>query len=232
MKTMKLLLCLLALIPFVGAVADNTDDLKKEINKIKKSNQYIYGEATDSTEEAAHELAEEILTAEINKWKETKKKLQNSANIVVTNKKSLRTTLALRRGNMYRAFVYVKKSDIIAVENSITIADNGDASKQKDLVSSVTSIIPDVVVSLSQCTEYSDLASKIQLYQADGKIKNYARYASLENPKVCYLAIYDKVGKVRAILTPGEERRNVATGAADSETNYSGCGAIGFEVNE
>lgn len=232
MRRTKLLLCLLALIPFVGAAVSDTDELKKEINRIKKSSLYLYGEGTDSTAEAAHELAEEILEAEINKWAATKKRLQNSTSFIVNNKKSLRTTIALPRGNMFRAFVYVKKSDIMAGENSTLVGNTKPVSTVEDITTTVTDVYPDVVVALSGCTEYADLASKIQLFKSDGKIKSFARYADLEQPEACYLAIYDRAGKVLALLTPGSERKNVATGQPDSTSNYSGCGALGFEVNK
>lgn len=232
MRKTKLLLCLLALMPFVGAAVGDTDELKKEINRIKKSSLYLYGEGTDSTAEAAHELAEEILETEINKWAATKKRLQNSTNFIVNNKKSLRTTIALPRGNMFRAFVYVKKSDIMAGENSTLVENTRPVSAIEDMTSTVTDVHPDVVVALSECTEYADLASKIQLFKSDGKIKSFARYADLERPEACYLAIYDRAGKVLALLTPGSERKNVSTGQPDGTSNYSGCGAIGFELNK
>lgn len=218
--------------PFVGAAVGDTDELKKEINRIKKSSLYLYGEGTDSTAEAAHELAEEILETEINKWAATKKRLQNSTNFIVNNKKSLRTTIALPRGNMFRAFVYVKKSDIMAGENSTLVENTRPVSAIEDMTSTVTDVHPDVVVALSECTEYADLASKIQLFKSDGKIKSFARYADLERPEACYLAIYDRAGKVLALLTPGSERKNVSTGQPDGTSNYSGCGAIGFELNK
>jgi len=232
MRKTKLLLCLLALIPLAGAAVNDTDDLKKEINRIKKSSLYLYGEGTDSTAEAAHELAEEILETEINKWAATKKKLQNSTSFIVNNKKSLRTTIALPRGNMFRAFVYVKKSDIMAGENSALVENTKPVSVIEEITSTVTNIYSDVVAALSKCNEYADLTSKIQLFKNDGKIKSFARYADLERPESCYLAIYDRAGKVLALLTPGLERKNVVTGQPDGTGNYSGCGAIGFEVNE
>ena len=76
------------------------------------------------------------------------------------------------------------------------------------------------------------LERKLQQMKAEGKLESYARYAQLDNPEACYLAIYNKEGKVLAILSPGSDRRNVATGRPDGVKNYSGCGAIGFMVNE
>ena len=74
------------------------------------------------------------------------------------------------------------------------------------------------------------MADKVKQMTADGRIKDYARYASLVNPDKCYLVIYNREGKVVAVLTPGPDRRNVKTGQADGVKNYSGCGAIGLEL--
>lgn len=230
MRTGKIFILLLALMSCLCATADDTNDTKKQINKIKKSSQYLYAEANDTTPGAARKLAEELLAAEINKWVETKKKLQGSANIAVNNKRNLWVPLETKRADLYRAFVYVKKNDIIPVDNSEVIENTVLPSTVEDISATVTDTTPDVVAALLKCTEYSDFASKLQLYHADGKIVRYARYTSLEQPEACYLAIYNRAGKMMAILTPGNSRRNVATGAADNEHNYSGCGAIGFEV--
>ena len=83
---LSITLCLLAL---TAAQAGPTDDVKKEINKIKKSSQYIYAESTAPTEEDARAYAEERLFDEVNKWVSTQKKMKGSANLVVNNRKEL-----------------------------------------------------------------------------------------------------------------------------------------------
>ena len=65
-----------------------------------------------------------------------------------------------------------------------------------------------------------------------GRVSFYGRYASLENPDIYYLAIYDRQGSMRAYLTPAPNRKNIASGKTDDVTNYSGCGAIGFLVTD
>ena len=42
-----------------GMAAQNTEDIKKEINNVKRSNSYIYAEATASTMEEAKAVAED-----------------------------------------------------------------------------------------------------------------------------------------------------------------------------
>ena len=102
--------------------------------------------------------------------------------------------------------------------------------KAENLESTAEVIYPAVVMDIAACTEYSDMANKIKQYQQEGKIGSYARYAQLSKPEINYLAIYNKAGKVVAVLTPGDSRINVKTQKADRISNYSGCGAIGFTV--
>ena len=115
-------------------MADDLEDAKKEINRIKKSSQYIYSEVTAPDAQGAKDMAEEILFSEINEWVTKQKKLRNSPNIVINNRKELWTSVELPRGNMIRAFLYVKKSDIIPAENTEVIE---NTSKIEEIKSEV-----------------------------------------------------------------------------------------------
>lgn len=221
---LSITLCLLAL---TAAQAGPTDDVKKEINKIKKSSQYIYAESTAPTEEDARAYAEERLFDEVNKWVSTQKKMKGSANLVVNNRKELWTTLSMPRGtNMYRYFIYVKKKDIIPTDNAVVIANESRPAVEEKL----QPVLPEAVNLLADITDYYAMAEKVKQLKAEGKIEDYGRYASLDDPDECYLIIYNREGKVVAILTPGPERLNVKTNQPDGVANYSGCGAIGIEV--
>ena len=221
---LSITLCLLAL---TAAQAGPTDDVKKEINKIKKSSQYIYAESTAPTEEDARAYAEERLFDEVNKWVSTQKKMKGSANLVVNNRKELWTTLSMPRGtNMYRYFIYVKKKDIIPTDNAVVIANESRPAVEEKL----QPVLPEAVNLLAGITDYYAMAEKVKQLKAEGKIEDYGRYASLDDPDECYLIIYTREGKVVAILTPGPERLNVKTNQPDGVANYSGCGAIGIEV--
>lgn len=228
MKTKFLFITLFSCFSFTILWAGQpVDEVKKQINRIKKSSQYIYAESTAQTEEEAKSYAEEILCDEVNKWVATQRKLKGSANLVVNNREELWTTLSMPRGtNMFRYFIYVRKSDIIPTENAVMIENKNLPAVEETLQES----LPEVVGIIASYTEYSDMANKIKELKAQGKIKSYARYVSLDNPDTCYLIIYNREGKVVAVLTPGVERRNVKTNKPDGVKNYSGCGAIGFEL--
>lgn len=159
----------------------------------------------------------------------TKNRMRGS-NIVINNRNSLWTAMELPRGNMFRSFLYVRKSDIQAVKN-VEVIENKASEVAEVKPATVRQLYPEAVESVAACTEYADMAELVKRLKEEGKIVHYGRYASLSNPEIYYLAIYNKDGRVVAVLTPGDNRVNVKTGNADRLTNYSGCGAIGFKVN-
>lgn len=221
----------IALLLTQGVAAQNTADIKKEINMVKRSNSYIYAEATAPTIEEAKAVAEEILYAEVNEWAATKRKFQTKGNFVVNNKSDLWTSYSLPRGNMFRSFIYVKKSDIISVDDSEVI---GGLSKGVVKVnpSKATPSFPDAVLQVYHCTKYSELVETMTRLKNSGMITHYARYASLTKPEMYYLAIYDRRGTILSVLTNGNPRLNVETGKEDGVLNYKGCGAIGFMLSD
>lgn len=215
-------------------MADNKE-VSRQICDIIVSNQYLYGDHTAATEKEAREIAEEMLEANIREWVATKKKLRGSQNIVVNNRQSLQASLSMSRGNMTRVFVYVKKSDISAGNNTEVIRQTPrvpsatvEPVKTNSTGTNVQKKYPEVVTTIASYTDYKPMAEKIMQYKEQGKITRYARYTSLDKPDLYYLAIYNTAGKVVAVLTPGPTRYNVKTGEIDKVTNYSGCGAIGF----
>lgn len=211
--------------------ADDWAEVKKQINRIKKSSLYIYAEVTAAEKQEAKDLAEEILYSEINEWAAKQKKLRNSPNLVVNNRKELWESVELPRGNMFRAFLFVKKSDIIPAENAEVITAMPSTIEEIKRTVDLTSQLPDAVLEIAQCRKYSELAAMITEMKQQGRICDYGRYVSLDRPEDYFLAIYNREGEVVAVLTPGERRQNVENGQPDSEKNYAGCGAIGFKLN-
>ncbi|MEZ5004835.1 MAG: hypothetical protein R2738_00295 [Bacteroides graminisolvens] len=140
----RIVLLIVAVLLVAGAaMADDRKDVKAQINSIKKNNQYIYAEATAASAEEAKEFAEEMLYNNINEWVAKQKRMRNSANIVINNKKEVWSSVDLPRGNMFRSFVYVKKSDIIASDN-VTVVKNTSLTEATPATSSVEKIISDV----------------------------------------------------------------------------------------
>ena len=255
MKSMKYLISLLLWALIASPTwAQKEDEAKRQINNVKKNSLYLYGEATAATEVEAKDLAEEILYEEINKWAATKKKLRGTENFVLNNKKELFTTLSLRRGNMYRSFVFVKKADVQKADHVTVLTPTSSVSQNpahEQVKSQVEELglaetddselsgtkytksqYPEIINELAAISDYKTLAEKIMQAKKEGKIRHYARYAQLENPDIYWLAIYNKHGQVLSLMIPGPLRVNVKTAEPDFVTNYSGCGAIGFTINE
>ena len=233
MRTIKLACFVAALMISAVAFAQNSEEAKKTINSIKKNSQYIYAEATAATQQDAKDLAEEILYEEINSYVASKKKMRINPKIVINNRKELVSSLALPRGNMFRSFIYVKKSDVLAVENSEMIGNktsNGEtaAATTTPVVSTVTPVYADEVKQVMACSTFDEVQNLMTKFKSEGKIRHFGGYASLEDPDPYYLAIYNRQYQIVAVLTPGPNRTNTKTGEEDKVTNYKGCGAVGF----
>ena len=233
MRTIKLACFVAALMILAVAFAQNSEEAKKTINSIKKNSQYIYAEATAATQQDAKDLAEEILYEEINSYVASKKKMRINPKIVINNRKELVSSLALPRGNMFRSFIYVKKSDVLAVENSEMIGNktsNGEtaAATTTPVVSTVTPVYADEVKQVMACSTFDEVKNLMTKLKSEGKIRHFGGYASLEDPDPYYLAIYNRQYQIVAVLTPGPNRTNTKTGEEDKVTNYKGCGAVGF----
>ena len=151
---------------------------------------------------------------------------------MVANKKELWSALSMPRGNMFRSFIYVKKTDILPVENADVINSNRNSVESKIEELPPSQDLPSVVKEVSECTKYIDMINLLKDKQKNEEVTHFARYSQLENSDIYYLAIYNRNGDVVAVLTSGKDRINVRTGKPDSVTNYSGHGAIGFRIKE
>ena len=120
------------------AVGQEVTDVKTQINQIKKNtSDYIYAEITATTEPDAKMLAEDLLYEEINKWAATQQNLQASQKFLVNNKTSCITTLSTTRGNMFRCFMYIRKSDIQNANNA-DLVENTSLKSNRDVQTSIT----------------------------------------------------------------------------------------------
>ena len=230
MRIRTLILCFSCLFS-VLCYGQETDEVKKKINSIKKSNAYIWADVTAENEEAAKALADQNLYEEINKWAALQKKMKGASGFLVNNKQDYTSTLYTPRGNMCRCFVYLKKNDIQKANNA-DIIENTIQSQVQPIVKQESSVYPEIIKELAGIVDYQTLADRVIRHKEAGRIVSYARYASLDDPKKYYLAIYNRDGRVMALLTPGNPRTNIQTGDEAGVENYKGCGAIGFLINE
>lgn len=203
--------------------AQTIDEQKKEINHVKKNfSQYIYVETIDSLEDVALGKARHYLQDEIDEYvKDTKKLRGAGGGVVALNVKE--QIITMPRGDRFRAFVYVKKSDILPTDS-------------KPVVTQPTKTTPtrreQTIRKLLNLKAFSELETSLPRLQAEGSIGSYAKYKHLGEPDKYVLIIYNSQGNIEAVLSEGPSRTNLQTGKADSEKNYKGRGAFGIIVNE
>lgn len=233
------MILLLLLVTPVIVKAQQTDELKKEINKIKKSSLYLYAETTMPDKEEALATAIDMLELEAQKWiAEKKKKNEMNADLVLTNIAQRYNRVELPRGNMYRAFAYVRKSDIFTTQNTlvteVVTLDEGEgnihSTSEEMTIQPVD--LPDAIRQLLTLRNYEEVPACLEKLQQEGKITDYKRYASLINPDAYVLIIYNRQSEVEAILGEGPDRINMRTSQPDRVANYKGRGAIGVKISK
>jgi len=108
----KKMICLMAAMIF--AIATCAQNSISDINRLKRDKDYLYGEATMDTKDAALKLAYELLEVEIKNWAINKD--QKISSVLASKVYDYADTIVLKRHNMVRAFAYVKKSNLKAVK--------------------------------------------------------------------------------------------------------------------
>ena len=223
--------CIMAIFS-LWASAQTVEEQKKQINSVKKSSAYIYAEATLESAQAAYDLALELLYQRVNEYIAQKKKFKEAKEAVVINQSYATEKIQLPRGNMYRAFLYVKKSDIIPADNAVV----GKAQPaQNNAVKSSYETIQDdgssaVINEILGFQTFNVMKERLSVMKQEGKVVSYAMYDELASPENFLLVIFDKQGTVKAVLSEGKSRTNLKTKTADSIQNYRGMGAVGVKI--
>ena len=244
---LPLIALLLSLMP-ASLMAQAPADAAKEINRIKLSKDYLYAEATMRDEAEAVSGAQAILEMTISDWMASQKKGSNADAFIIQAKQHF-TPIRTKRGEYCRAFVYVKKSDIIPVgvgsgtmviENRTSqavadeVADHADGGTE---VSSVEALKAAVTLTpeekeLAALKQFSEVEGKVQALQGAGKLSDYGKYKTMPQEGKCYLLVYDRQGNIVAVLRREAEgtQLNLGTMQDDNVKNYKDCGAIWLQL--
>lgn len=232
----KIFLILLTAVFYMAASAQTIDDQKKQIASIKKNSNYIYAEVTTTDRQQAIDLATDLLHRNVNEWAAKKKKFAGSQKIVTRNTNYNVEQITMPRANMFRAFMYVKKSDIIPADNvEVRNTPTEIASAPKNTKTTSGNSNRDVVIGeLLKVQNTGQLSAKLKELKNQGKISEYDNLRGLKDKnKADYLmVVFNKEGVVEAVLSEGESRTNLSTGKLDQMTNYKGRGAIGVKVRK
>lgn len=230
------------LIGSLAVMADSVEDQKKEINRIKKNlDEYLSIEHVDSLEDVALTKAKHYLQELIEEYVQNNKNLKDASSVVAMNMKS--QSITMPRGDKYRAFAYIKKSDILAADNaSVTTYKKvssteeaksaGSSAKPISTTQPIATRRSETIARLLTLQRFAEVQPALDQMKKDGHINEYAKYKELKDPTQYVLIIYNKNGDVEAVLSEGRQRTNQKTGQPDDVTNYKGRAALGVKVND
>lgn len=248
---------IITLLLFCGAycclMAQSEAETKAQINKIKRSLSYLSAEATMPTEEEAIQQAKELLVSEINDWVAGKRKGDEVKQVVLQDINTCTQRMDMKRGVRTRAFVYVKKKDIVLIygEGQIMLSEEEKGSdlqalseisepikiepakkpsKEEKMTSTVEKINP-VQEGLNQILAARNMTDMKQVFatlKAQGSI-SYGVYSPANVAEQCYLLFYTRTGDVKGVVKKnGNELNDVRTKVATDVASFSGCGAYWF----
>ncbi len=222
------LLTLFLLITFNAATAQNDSIVKQTISKVQQNHEtYFRGDATNVTAEQAQFLATQMLHQEIAAYLDTA--VNTSVDTSAVNVRLVR--LAMRRGDHFRSFVFVKKSDVVAVTApAISEPTQPTTHPLSDSLTTDTSTLLNQLLTIGTLTE---LHPFLILQKEKGTVLDYNRYSALEDASLYHIVIYTHDRQIVALLSPGREQRvNLRTALPASPEQYKGCGAIAVLLSQ
>lgn len=245
---MKRLLILLALAIFSLSIceAQTVADVTKNINKVKRDTMYIYAEATMKDLNEAYNGARAILEMKVGDWVREQHP-EEGIEVCIVKAKEHFIQLETRRGDFYRAFVYVRKSDIMPVADksevtvfevapvvqpnqaqaapAIIISEDAPIEEKKAPILELTS----EEKQMKQVRSFYEVEPYIKGLKSKDKLIAYGKYATMPENEDCHLFVYDKQGNISALLRKtGDIQYNLNTLKEDNVKNYKNCGAIRF----
>lgn len=230
------------------SAAQTAADVTKSINKVKRDTMFIYAEATMKDLNEAYNGARAILEVKVGDWVREQHPAEGIEVCIVKAKEHF-IQLETRRGDFYRAFVYVRKSDIMPVadKSEVTVFEVAPSTKPNQVEA-----IPAIIVSeeapeevdetpvleltseekqMRQVRSFYEVEPYIKGLKSKGKINAYGKYATMPDDEDCHLFVYDKQGNISALIRKsGIAQYNLNTLKEDNVKNYKNCGAIWFQL--
>jgi len=226
--------------------AQTAAEVNKSINKVKRDTMYIYAESTTKDLSEAYSNARAILEMQVGEWVQKQHPSEGIELCIVKAKEHI-MQLDTRRGELYRAFVYVKKSDIMPVadKSEVTVFEVAPIVE-----SSQAEVAPAIIVTeeapkqekpiieltpeekqMKQVKSFYEVEPYINGLKGKGKLQGYGKYATMPKGQDCHLFIYDKQGNISALIRKsGNLQYNLNTLKEDNVQNYKNCGAIWFQL--
>lgn len=246
MAMKRLFFCLLFIICHISF--SYAQSIAQEMNKVKRDTMYIYAEATMKDLNEAYSGARAILEMKVSDWVRSQHPAEEIELCIVKAKEHF-VQLETRRGDFYRAFVYVRKSDILPVadKSEVTVFEVAPAIKPKQIEAQPAIIVTEeapVVAEKQQFLEltpdekqmmqvqsFYDVEPYIKGLKSKNKLVAYGKYATMPTNEDCHLFVYNKQGNISALLRKcGANQYNLNTLKEDNIKNYKNCGAIWFQL--
>lgn len=229
--------------------AQTAAEVAAKINGIKRDTMYIYAETTMKDLSEAYNGARAILEVKVGDWVRSQHPSEGIEVCIVKAKEHL-VQLETRRGDFYRAFVYVKKTDIlpIADRSEVTVFEVSPIEHSNQIVAAPAIIIEETPAEVNNTPvleltseekqmklvkSFYDVEPYIKGLKSKGRLNAYGKYATMPANADCYLFVYDKQGNITALIRKsGTVQYNLNTLKEDNVKNYKNCGAIWFQLKD
>lgn len=223
----------------ITANAQQVADVTKSISAIKRDHQYLYAETTMKDLEEAYNGAKAILESIVGDWIHQQYPKEDIELCIVKAKKHC-LQLQTRRGDYYRAFVYVRKSDIMPVSDrsevnvfqvSPQIQKDESSVTIEETPSAPTFILTDEEYKMRDIRLFYEIEPYVKELKKSNKIANYGKYSSMPVDCDCHLFVYNREGDVVAVLRKeAGSILNLNTMQQDDIKKYKDCGAIWLQL--
>ncbi len=224
-------------------------DVATDMNRVKRDTMYIYAEATMKDLNEAYSGARAILEMKVGDWVRNQHP-DEGVELCIVKAKEHFVQLETRRGDFYRAFVYVRKSDILPVadKSEVTVFEVAPVPQPNQPVAKPAIIVEEEPVmiektpvleltleekQMKQIKSFYDVEPYIKGLKSNGRLKEYGKYATMPADADCHLFVYDKQGNISALIRKiGTTQYNLNTLKEDNIKNYKNCGAIWFQLKD
>ncbi len=242
------MLLMMALVCSTYANAQTSSDVVKNINNVKRDTSYIYAEATTKDLSEAYDNASALLEMKVGEWVRQQHPSEGIELCIVKAKEHF-MKFDTRRGELYRAFVYVRKGDIMPVadKSEVTVFKVAPDVHSESPVASRAVIVteePPVAkdeystieltseeIQMKSIQNFYDVEPFIKGLKNKGLLKDYGKYSTMPADEDCHLFVYDRQGNISALLRKsGATQYNLNTLKEDNVKNYKNCGAIWFQL--
>lgn len=220
-----------------------------QINEIKKAGGYVYAEATMPEQQQAKDGAMALLQANIESWLKSSNMSQRTFDPSLFDYHV--KVINAKRGNQYRVFVYISKSDLTSTkeeknapvptkEENISVAADIEVVDLTDciVVEANTSMdkspsyqLNDVEEEMVRIKRFDEIKSFVENLKAKDLLNRYGKYATLPKNGKFHMFIYSQSGEVVAcLLKTDDEYYNLRKLTSDNIDNYKKCGSIWLEI--